>query len=222
MTTSDFNSLSLEHAIFFVENEPYCLWSYQSITERTLRFLYNINPSYFEYQADTNLKKLNTKKYEQQAALAIRTAYSHGLETLFSLLCAAVQSPHCVPGWLLLCSNTQLYRLVEKIDSRQQVYSLLNPDRLNWQKLSLEIHKPLILKDKKEEKSIKKHFGELWSRWAADFLGETFRKEYNSIKHGFRVTAGGFSLSIGGEITPGVHPPQENMQLIGELYTYYN
>lgn len=210
------SSFSLNYVIFMVDDEPYCLWSDKDIKNETLEFLGMIDPKYFEYQATTNLNKLNTKKHKQNAALAIRTAYSHGLETLFSLLCSAIQSPHCVPGWLLLCSNRQLYSVVKKIHSREHLGLLLKLDHVDWQGISSAIHSPLILADKEKEKSIKTRFGELWSRWASDYLGDTFRKEYNSIKHGFRVKAGGFSFAIGAEETPGVRPPQEKMQLIGK------
>ncbi len=210
------SSLSLNYAVFMVDNEPYCLWSDKDIKNDTLEFLDNIDPKYFEYQASTNLKKLSTKKYKQNAALAIRTAYSHGLETLFSLLCATIQSPYCVPAWLLLCSNKQLYSVVEKIHNRKDIALLVKPDRVDWQGISSAIHSPLVLQDKEKEKTIKTHFGELWSRWASDYLGNIFRKEYNSIKHGFRVKAGGFSFAIGAEETPGVHAPQGNMRLIGK------
>jgi len=216
MTNPTPNSVSLEYAVFMVDNKPYCLWSDKSIKEYIFEFLDNIDPTYFVYQANTNLKKLNYKKYKQHAALAIRTAYSHGLETLFSLLCASIQAPNCVPGWLLLCSNAQLCSIVNKINSREQVNTLFKQHPSDWRKISLAIHAPLILEDKEKEKSIKNRFGELWSRWASDFLSETFSKEYNSIKHGFRVRPGGFSLAMGIEEIPGVHAPQENMRLMGK------
>lgn len=216
MTSLTPASVSLEYVVFMVDNKPYCLWSDKGIKEYTLEFLDNIDPTYFEYQANTNLQKLKFKKYKLHAALAIRIAYSHGLETLFSLLCAAIQSPYCIPGWLLLCNNTQLYNIVKNINSHEQVISLLKQHRIDWQRVSSAIHEPLILEDKEKEKSIKIRFGELWSRWASDFLAETFRKEYNSIKHGFRVKAGGFSFAIGVEEIPGIRAPKEKMQLIGK------
>jgi hypothetical protein len=215
MTNSDSNSYSLEHVVFLVENEPYCLWSYKSIKERTLEFLYGIHPNYFAYQADTNLKRLNTKKYREHAALAIRIAYSHGLETLFSLLCAAIQAPYCIPGWLLRCSNDQLYSIVKKINSHEYVPSWLKLGRLNWQKVSSVIYKPLYLEEKEEGKFVISQFAEVWSNWALEFSRETLRKEYNSIKHGFRVAPGGFSFLIGPGTTPGIENSGEDFKLLG-------
>jgi hypothetical protein len=216
MTDISPSSVSLEFAVFMVNDKPYCLWSDKNIKEYSLQFLNKIDPGYFIYQADTNLKKLNYKKYKQHAALAIRTAYSHGLETLFSLICASIQAPYCIPGWLLLCSNTQLKKIVSKINSHEQVNTLFKNQPLNWENISRTVHAQLVLEDKEKEDAIKNNFGDLWGRFAAEFLSDAFSKEYNSIKHGFRVKPGGFSFALGTEEFHGAHASQENMQLIGK------
>ncbi len=58
-------------------------------------------------------------------------------------------------------------------------------------------------------------FGRLWGRFANDFLNDMARREYNSLKHGFRIDPGGFSVSVGWERSPGLPCPPEAMHSIG-------
>jgi len=183
------NKTKLHYAVFLVDEIPYCLWSEKNPKELTIEFLDNIQPKFFEYQANTNLSKLNYKKHQQMAAIALRTAYSHGLETLFSLLCASIQAPHCVPGWMLFCKNKQLYSILGKINGAQPVDCMLRGD-VSWKNISSAVFASLSLPDKGKEKNIKTGFANLWSKWSSDFIKENFSQEYNSIKHGFRIKPG--------------------------------
>jgi len=54
-------------------------------------------------------------EYKIDAAIALRMAYSQGLETLFAFLGAAVQAPDCVVGYLLRYENRDLNSLIDKI-----------------------------------------------------------------------------------------------------------
>ncbi len=179
----------LHYAVFMVNDVPYCLWSKKNPKNLTIEFLDNIQPEFFEYQADINLNKLNYKEHRQMAAIALRTAYSHGLETLFSLLCASVQAPHCVLGWILFCQNKQLYSLLEKINESKPIDCMLQAP-ISWENISSAIFASLSLPDKQKEKSIKAGFTNLWSKWSSDFVKGNFSQEYNSIKHGFRIKPG--------------------------------
>src|SRR5262249_12343163 len=58
-------------------------------------------------------------------------------------------------------------------------------------------------------------FSGLWRDFAHDFLNENHSNEYNSVKHGFRVRAGGFGLAVGIASVPGVPAPPESMQALG-------
>jgi hypothetical protein len=61
-----------------------------------------VDPTYFDYVGRVNAEVLGTDE-EQHAAMAIRTAYHHGLETLFALMFAAIQAP---TAWSGGCSVT--------------------------------------------------------------------------------------------------------------------
>lgn len=51
--------------------------------------------------------------------------------------------------------------------------------------------------------------------FAGEFLDDRNTAEYNSLKHGFRVRGGGFTVRAGIEEQPGVAAPEANMQTIG-------
>ena len=71
-----------------VDDKPFCLWD-TDVQKITLEFLDSIDPSYFDYIADSHLQAAIEDK-SQVASLAIRAGYSQGLETLFALIAAAV------------------------------------------------------------------------------------------------------------------------------------
>ncbi len=57
-------------------------------------------------------------------------------------------------------------------------------------------------------------FAVVWTRLAKEFLDDNHIDEYNSIKHGFRVSSGGFAIRVGIEHSYGVPPPEGEMQTL--------
>ena len=80
----------MQNSIFVVNKEPYCIWEID-VGERNREFLSGIDPEYFSYLAEIHLNADD----EKRAAIALRAAFHHALETLFSLI-------RC------LCSGTRL------------------------------------------------------------------------------------------------------------------
>lgn len=206
---------SLERAIIMVNQTPLCIWDHENTIEKNLQFLDNIDHLYFEFLARTLYQKLQTKKNNQRAAIAIRSAFSHGLETLFSLLGAFIQAPHCVQGWVLHCKNSDLYDLIDRINTYKKVPCIFKDDVLDWTKISQYVFRSLSLENEARKKEIVNGFSSFWCGCANDFTNETFTKEYNSIKHGFRVRSGGFSVQIGRKEVNGGETSQQTMQLLG-------
>jgi hypothetical protein len=220
----------LSAMVFAVGRDPYCVWDWD-LEERNFEYLESLDPFYFDYVARTNAPNLEADDPQQRrrAAIAIRTAYHHGLECFFGLLFASLQAPGCVVGWMQAYTPAKLRRLVGSVDPmladrskrdemrayRQQVlpYIWLRPRAFFWHDISKALNRPTG----EEERVAKaqKLFADLWRRFAKDFLNESFVDEYNSIKHGFRAEAGGFYFSIGPEEVPGEPPPAEKMHLMG-------
>jgi hypothetical protein len=204
----------LRYCMFVVDERPFCVWDWD-LQARTLSFLDGIDPNYFIYLADVYTGSSDGEQ-QQYAALAIRTMYAQALETLFAFLGAALQAPLCVPAWLAKYQNAALDSLIGKIGHWKPVYSSLGYRALLWEEVSALIHTNLIFEDKAKEQTIKREFAGLWARLAGDFLSDKAGREYNSIKHGFRVRPGGFSLALGIEEQPGIPAPPKKMRLIGK------
>lgn len=203
----------MQYSVFAVDETPYCVWEHD-LKERNLRFVESIDHGYFEYLAIAHAPNLEGET-RQKAAIALRTAYHHALETFFSLLCAFVQAPGCAVGWIQKCQSGQLRSLVRKIqEGRHHLFNRAGLPTITWQVLSETINL-FSCEDPSRTLESQRLYAILWSRFAADFLNDYHVKEYNSIKHGFRARAGGFTLAMGVEHEYGVPPPQEEMQIVG-------
>jgi hypothetical protein len=198
-------------ASFTVDETPYCVWDWDP-RQLNIDYLQSIDPSYFERLAKFYGQHLEGEE-RQHAAIALRMAYSQGLESLFALICASVQAPDCVVGWLLRYKVVELESMVKKISNWRRVNSKLKLDRITWETLAIAFT-PFNTGDAEKDTRIKELFARLWSRFAHDFLDEKKRGEYNSIKHGLRIYMGGFSLAMGLEDTLGVMAPPERMQTV--------
>jgi hypothetical protein len=204
----------LPHIRFAVNETPYCFWDLD-VHGKNLEFIIKIDPKYFEHVADLHGELLEGDE-KQYAAAALRIAYSHGLETLFALLCAVVQAPDCVIGWFLKYQNRDLYELVRKIRERRFVYSKLHRHPVTWRVIADVIFTNFKTGDETKDENIRRNFGRLWGRFASDFLELKNDAEYNSIKHGLRARMGGFSLAMGLEDVPGVPAPPERMETVAQ------
>lgn len=202
---------TIDNTVFWVGKRGYCIWDYD-YPEKNLRFIRQIDPTYYDYLLSAYLRGLRQKKNAQRAALALRAAYYHSLETFFSLLGATLQAPRCIPAWLQLARNETLIDIVREIEIGQFKETLLQIERVTWNVLSEIVHKNSPWSDTETVK----HFSKLWSRFARDFLNTDLRNEYNGIKHGLRVAPGGFSLQAGVESEYGVPPPEDEMETIGQ------
>jgi hypothetical protein len=197
---------------FVVDETPYACWDWELIT-KNLEFLQGIDAAYFRYVVETNTANIEGED-QHRAALSLRLAYSQGLETLFALLCSAVQAPQCVVGWMLSYKNEELQRLVQKITKGYPIYSRLNEQPVTWGVLSKHTHAYLAYPPEKLA-WIQEGFERLWTRFAGEFANAKITQEYNSAKHGLRTRLGGFSLYVGREETPGIPAPSERMQPLG-------
>lgn len=200
----------MQNSLFVVHREPYCIWEVD-VGERNREFLCGIDPEYFSYLAEVHLNADD----EQRSAIALRAAFHHALETLFSLIGSYVQAPDCVYAWIAKCSNTQLREFVADVNNpNAQLFTKLNIDNVTWREISESVFSGYIPDTEKNERTVNL-FADLWCKLASEFLVDAHIDEYNSIKHGFRIRSGGFSIAIGLEHENGVSPPQDEMKYLG-------
>ena len=204
----------MENRKFAVDERPYCVWD-RDLSAKNMSLINMIDSGYFRYLALVHGRALQRVRQRQRAALSLRIAYAHALETFFAVLFAAVQAPDCVIGWLLKYEVRDLRSLIEKVRSRKPILSKIQFDSPTWESLSATLLAYISLQDKDKETRVKREFSVLWSRFANDLLDEGASQEYNSVKHGLRAKAGGFTWAIGRESEPGVRPPPEGMVSLG-------
>lgn len=143
----------------------------------------------------------------------MRNGYFHGLETLFTLICAGLQEPRAVVGWVQKYQNKQLRDIVNSISQYQcDMPNCFNLNPVTWNNISDQI---FSIGQESNMSEIKEAFAKLWTRLADDFVKEINFREYNSIKHGFRARSGGFTLAVGEQKDPNIPVPPEKMKVIG-------
>src|SRR5262249_2260735 len=152
---------------------------------KNLAFLEGIDAEYFRYVAETHGAHLETEN-KHRAALALRSAYAQGLETFFALLCAMVQAPQCVVGWMLSYRNDHIETLVTNITKHIPIYSRLPVKPLAWKSLAKYVHDG-VGKTAEQSQHIQEGFGSVWERFAHDFTEDKLIEEYNNVKHGLRM-----------------------------------
>src|SRR5437762_3222627 len=109
------NARQLGYMLFAVDKQPYCVWGWD-LRARNQEYLAGVDHDYFEYVAKAHAVQLEGPE-AQRAAMALRSAYHHGLETLFTLMCAGLQAPGCIAAWILLSRSADLRSLVSAIHS---------------------------------------------------------------------------------------------------------
>jgi hypothetical protein len=205
----------MQYSKFAVDKKPFCVWEWD-LRERNLEFINNLDPIYFNYLADIHRGSLENDGHKQNAALSLRTSYSHSLETFFSILFATIQAPDCIIGWLVKYQLQDLGNLVRKVQRGNFINSKLGIKPITWQTIAQKVLSFTSFADTTEQDNrIKEQFAAAWARFAYDFSDEEGAQEYNSIKHGFRIKTGGFHLGIAREDTLSVPAPLERMQLLG-------
>jgi hypothetical protein len=130
------------------------------------------------------------------AAMHLRLLYAHAMETLFALIAAAAQAPHCPLGWILAYRPHELRSVLRKISDRELRFHRMG-EAVDWTLMSQTVNR-LSIPDPSEEQRIRTGFADAWALFAHEFVDEEFTAESNAIKHGLRVKPGGFTFTLGG------------------------
>lgn len=202
--------MSLQNTIIVVNEEPYCIWEID-LEKRNIEFIEGIDVGYFEYLLNLHLNAED----EKRASIALKTTLHHAVETFFSLLGAYIQAPDCVYAWVAKCKNEELRFLVKKVtENDPDIFTKLIFEGISWESLAELIFQGYMPNTERAD-STKKLFAKFWGQLAHDFLDDKNIDEYNSLKHGFRVRSGGFSLAIGLQHERGTPPPKDEMKSLG-------
>lgn len=193
-----------------IDERPLCFWD-RDDPRAQVQCLDNIDPTYFQYLARIHHSQLEGDD-SVRAAVALRVTYSHALESLFALVGAAIQAPHCPAGWLLKYQNTDLKGFIGKIAERKPFYNKWGLEMAGWSEIANTLL-PWSMPDN-DGAELRDASAKLWKSLARDVLDASFDDEYNSIKHGFRVRSGDWYFALGREDIPGTPAPPERMQMM--------
>lgn len=205
--------MDIHYSKFVVGDSPYCIWG-RDLPDQNMRFLKSLDPEFFSHMAEVHGTALNEDHGKKHSALALRLFYSHALETMLSLLCAAAQAPDCVVGWICLYREEHLKAILNAFSMGSTIPFRLKLEEVTWEGLSRAIHSFLDLEDKEKEGVIKKGFARFWGHAAHAYTNEKNRLEYNSIKHGLRARSGGYTLRIRREKSLGVPDPDAPIRTV--------
>lgn len=210
------NNEGLQYSKFVVDERPHCIWA-EDLDESNRVLIDNLDADYFAFQART-LAPLLEGEDRLRAAVALRSSYSHALESFFALLFAALQAPDCVPAWLSRYSLADLRSLVGKVNAHKSFKSKLPIPSADWDRRWSGVAAalfPISEAYPEQLKVVRRDVARMWARFARDFLDEHQSAEYNWIKHGMRVATGGFVLRMGPQPALNVPPPEEAMRTVG-------
>jgi hypothetical protein len=202
----------MQNSVFMVNTEPYCVWEVD-LQERNNDFLDGIDVEYYGYILKSHIDC--DDRDDKRAVIAIRNAYYHAMETMYSLFGAFLQAPYCTYAWIGKYKTSDLREIVKKINSGStSLETIVKIDELSWERIAELVFSYYDPKPEEKQKTIER-FSRFWRLISSEFLNKDYIDEYNSIKHGFRVKSGGFGISVGIQNEHGVPAPEENMAVIG-------
>lgn len=180
---------------FAVNEKARCYWD-TDLPRKNLEFIRDIDPEYFYYVVQANGTNLGEgSENRAHAAMAVRAAYHHGIETLFALVFAGLQAPDCVIGWVQQYAPGDLRDLVGSVGDKPLRYTRIKPEPFTWEGIAKAVFSSVDDEAANVEEAVEL-FGRFLSRLAREFLTEQHTDEYNSIKHGLRLTPGATEIRI--------------------------
>lgn len=204
----------IEYSRFAVNETPYCYWM-NDIHGYNKRVIQCIDPDYW-HSASYMIRKC-AEKNEIIAAVHSRMYYLTSLETMFAHLFSLLQAPDCIMGWLHNYGKRDIKRIINKIDTKHQLYTKLEL-AITWKELTHFLFSDITQTDAKLPESLM--FYERYLRmFANEIQSVSVGEELNSIKHGLRVNSGGFGLAFGPQEAPGIPAPPEKMMSLGSSAT---
>lgn len=203
----------MQYCIYKVDNRPYCCWE-ENLAKRNLEFIDSIDTSYFRYSSKIHSNNLDSEE-KQNAAFALRQIFHHVLETMFTIICASLQAPKCIYGWIQKSEIGDVRKIIRSINyGNDEVFNVIGLSNITWETYFDEI---FYVKSNPTEniREISTSFAKFIKNISNDFLDSYSIKEYNSFKHGFRLRPGGFKFAIGPQKTKNQVANPKDMMLIG-------
>lgn len=184
----------MESILFAVVDEPYCLVE-SSIRERNEQFLSGLDPDYFDFVFRTYMEVDD----EKRAMVALQMSLHHANEVMFSLLGALIQAPYCAYAWIGKCSSNDLREIIRRVNNNEELLNrYVGLRNISWEVISKIVMSAYQPGTTRQTQMIQ-GFADFWRHSAYALIDAREIEQYNALKHGFRVQAGGFRISIANE-----------------------
>ncbi len=199
MTTS---KIDLESAKFVVLDRPVCIWD-PTLSETNRQFLRGLDPAFYVHQA--NLLQSGLSEHDARSiknpndrfsALALRIQFGMALESMFALLGAVIQAPDCVFGWLSVYQNSDLVGLVQRITDHGSLRTRKPFRPATWENISRLLLQPLAEESPDNHERLSRQFSDTWYHFARFYCDPIRAREYNCLKHSFRISPVGIKITF--------------------------
>lgn len=169
---------------------------------KTKIYLHGFNTTYFSYLLDVHGKNLEAEETKFHAATALRQLYMQLLETTMAFFGALVQAPNAVPMWMQKYTNSDLEAVIQCLVDGDTLPGRVAP--VDFEQLALQFSSNFQIHGNSEgqrdlgnlQEGIKINLPRILRHLMQDFLDQDLGDEYNSIKHGLRISSGSNALSI--------------------------
>lgn len=190
-----------EELVFHIDEAIYQIVGFDLRSIQSM-LVEGIDPDYFAITATTLLRWLGRERSRQHAAIQLRLSYLHALESALALTFASLQAPGAVPAWLRMYRVSDLDNLTAKICRGREIKRGWAQPISSWRDVAevlLQSMPPISITSTGSEVTrgqVIVWYADALANMARDFLSQSTREEYNDLKHGFRVSRGGFRLAI--------------------------
>lgn len=169
---------------------------------KTKIYLHGFNTAYFSYLLDVHSKKLEAEATKFHAATALRQLYLQLLETTMAFFGAFMQAPNAVPMWMQKYTNSNLEAVIQCLVDGDTLPGRVAP--VDFEQLAFQFSSNFQIHRNSEEQrdlrelqeAIRTNLPRILRHLMRDFLDQDLNNEYNSIKHGLRISSGSNSLSL--------------------------
>lgn len=216
----------MSYVPFCIIEKPYAIWA-PDVRADNEKFLTRLDTRFYERMAHSIIEGSDQSEYDtptpadieqsnqerRDVSTLARLLWHHGMETLVMLLGAYIQAPRAVHGYFLKSKTEDAVRMAGYLlrEERPRYHRLSDvPFSLSALLVGIYQQAGCIAADVDLGR-----LTEAVRSMLNDYVRDSHRAEYNSIKHGLRASHGAFSIALAPEEAPGMVPPPEAMQVIG-------
>ncbi len=192
---------------FLIDERPIAVYGVDQ-QEASFHFMKSFDGGYWKNQLAL-VSSVGIDQINHDHLTFMRLTLSHAEEHFLALIFAYLQAPASPDLWLYHYRTDELDSLVKKVSNGLPILTRSNLQASSWEAVSKALWPGL--EEKRYELTAL-----VIKRLADHFLSGHGRGEYNSLKHGMRLSLGGHAISFAPSSSPDVKPPPEKYISFGD------